>query len=134
MDILDKLVKTIEYMGKSHDFNESTSMLYVFDAINEIKELRTKLAEREADAKRKAITYKDALNGLTFYLNQQPDLAWSWHCNLAMMAVDSGASHLEANIRTADFMLRAFEVDIQKLPEYQAILAAAPINASPNEG
>lgn len=47
MDILDKLVKTIEYMGKSHDFNESTSMLYVFDAINEIKELRTKLAERK---------------------------------------------------------------------------------------
>lgn len=52
--------------------------------------------------------------------------AWSWHCNLAMMAVDAGAPHREANERAADFMERAFGVKVNDSAEFRAITSAAP--------
>jgi hypothetical protein len=39
--------------------------------------------------------------------------AWSWHHNLAMMAVDAGAGSLSANQQAASFMRQAFEVDMK---------------------
>ena len=49
-------------------------------------------------------------------------LAWSWHCNIAMLAVDSGGNHKEANIRTAKFMDDVFGVDTSKFKEYLTIM------------
>lgn len=41
--------------------------------------------------------------------------AWSWHCNVAMVALDAGASHDRANRFAADFMSRAFGVNTRTL-------------------
>lgn len=57
------------------------------------------------------ITPKQALDALTASMRADPDYAWSWHANLAMMAVDSGAPHAEANERAAGFMRMCFDVD-----------------------
>jgi hypothetical protein len=43
-------------------------------------------------------------------MKKDPDYAWSWHCNLAMMAQDAGAPHKEANIRAGDLMHSLFGV------------------------
>ena len=61
-------------------------------------------------------TAEKALKDLSFAMQIDPDLAWSWHCNIAMVAQDAGAPHKEANERTADFMRRAFDVDTTKPP------------------
>lgn len=45
--------------------------------------------------------------------------AWSWHCNLACMAMDAGASPISANERAASFMMTAFDVDTSKTSMYQ---------------
>ena len=59
-------------------------------------------------------------------LRRDPGFAWGWQCNLAMMAVDAGADHREANRWAADFLKRAFSVDVTGLPEYRAIIDAPP--------
>lgn len=66
-----------------------------------------------------------ALKELSFAMQIDPELAWSWHCNIAMVAQDAGALHKEANERTADFMRRAFDVDTTKPP-----IMPEPHNAS----
>lgn len=48
--------------------------------------------------------------------------AWSWHCNLAMLAQDAGAPHREANERAADFMERAFGVKVNDSAEFKALM------------
>jgi hypothetical protein len=50
---------------------------------------------------------------------KHPDYAWSWHCNLAMMAYDAGAPHRDANIRAADFMKYCFGVNTRK--QYESL-------------
>jgi len=44
-------------------------------------------------------------------MKKHPDYAWSWQCNLAMMAYEAGAGIDAANRQAADFMKRCFEVD-----------------------
>lgn len=63
-----------------------------------------------------------ALQSLSDIMVNDNEYAWSWHCNLAMMAVDAGANHKDANIRASDFMRTAFGVDTSKLKEYKQIM------------
>ncbi len=65
---------------------------------------------------------KNAVDNLSKVLQDDSNLAWSWHCNIAMLAVDSGADHKEANERTADFMKSVFGVNTSKTKEYLAIM------------
>ena len=44
-------------------------------------------------------------------LKKHPDFAWSWHCNLAMLAQEAGAPWEDSNIRAANFMVHCFGVD-----------------------
>jgi hypothetical protein len=44
-------------------------------------------------------------------LRNDPELAWAWHCNIAMIGIDSGANPTEMNERVADFMYQVFGVD-----------------------
>lgn len=55
-----------------------------------------------------------AMKVLAETMKNDPEYAWSWHCNLAMLAVDAGACHDKANIRAADFMLSAFKIDTSR--------------------
>ena len=49
------------------------------------------------------------------------DFAWSWHCNLAMMAFDAGAPHREANERAADFMRGVFDIDVRTMDQWKTL-------------
>jgi hypothetical protein len=57
------------------------------------------------------MTPKEAVECLSAAFKADPDYAHTWHCNIAMAAIDAGAPHKEANERAADFMSRAFGVD-----------------------
>lgn len=47
------------------------------------------------------------------------DYAWTWQCNLAMMLVDAGVSHQDANDRAAQFMHHAFFYDITQTTQWK---------------
>jgi len=91
----------------------------------EITRLTAEVAELRKDAERKAMTLSDAFNLFQKHMQDDRGYAWSWHCNIAMNAVDAGANHIEANIRTGDFMRRCFGVDTKIFPEYKQIIDAA---------
>lgn len=61
-------------------------------------------------------SYQKALKEISIAMQIDPDLAWGWHCNIAMVAQDAGAPHKEANIRAADFMRYMFDVNTTKPP------------------
>lgn len=63
-----------------------------------------------------SITPKQALAVLSNAMQSDPGYAWSWHCNIAMVAQDAGAPHDKANERAVDFMRSAFNVDTSKGP------------------
>jgi len=47
-------------------------------------------------------------------MRKDPEYAWGWHCNIAMVAQDAGALHKEANIRTGDFMNSLFGINTNR--------------------
>jgi hypothetical protein len=51
-----------------------------------------------------------AMNTLSEAFKNDPDYAHSWHCNIACMAMDAGASHEVANEGASRFMKLAFDV------------------------
>lgn len=59
---------------------------------------------------------KKHIKALSRAMKKDPGFAWSWHCNIAMVAQDAGAPHKEANERTADFMKYVFDVNTSKEP------------------
>jgi len=54
---------------------------------------------------------KEAFDTLKQAMLEDSEYAWSWHCNIAMMVQDAGASHEVANIGAARFMKLCFDVD-----------------------
>ena len=57
-----------------------------------------------------------AIQVLSRCMREDYDLAWGWHCNIAVMAQDAGASHAVSNDGAARFMKLAFGVDTSKAP------------------
>jgi hypothetical protein len=48
-----------------------------------------------------------------------PELAWAWHCNIAMPIMDAaGVSHQVANETAAHLMQHLFRYDITQHPHY----------------
>lgn len=68
-----------------------------------------------------APTAKVAMDILRDAMQADPEYAWSWHCNLAMMAYDAGASHGPANKWAANFMKIAFDCDTSKNEHYEVV-------------
>ena len=64
----------------------------------------------------------DAVETLKKEMQSDEHYAWSWHCNLAMMAYDAGAFHKEANIQAAIFMDTCFGVDTSEIEAYKNIM------------
>jgi hypothetical protein len=63
----------------------------------------------------------DELNAFSALLQSDPELAWSWHCQFAMMAYDAGADPIKANLGAASLMHQAFGVDIKKNPVWPSL-------------
>ena len=49
-----------------------------------------------------------------------PEYAWSWHCNITMAAFDEGLSISKANRVSARFMRNAFDIDMTKHDNFKA--------------
>ena len=57
---------------------------------------------------------EEAMDVLKQAMKDDPDYAWSWHCNIAVMMQDVGVSHTVSNKGAANFMRLAFDVDTTK--------------------
>ena len=62
-------------------------------------------------AKKMSNKIKRAMSTLKKAMIKDPDYAWGWHCNIAVMAQDAGVSHKVSNDGAARFMKLAFDVD-----------------------
>lgn len=63
-------------------------------------------------------------------IRSDPELAWAWHCNIAMPIFDVvGCSHKEANEAAAHLMQHLFECDITTHPHYEHGKSGAQIYA-----
>jgi len=60
---------------------------------------------------------KQAFDVLKQAMEKDANYAWSWHCNIAVMAQDAGASHAIANDGAARFMKLCFGVDTARESE-----------------
>lgn len=60
----------------------------------------------------------DAMKVVIAALHNDPDYAWSWHCNAAMAAFDVGVPHYQANQAAARFMRFLADVDTAKHPGF----------------
>ena len=60
------------------------------------------------------MTVQTAREELSEAMNADCDLAWGWHCNMAMAAFDEGLEHGAANRAAARFMKTAFEVNTSR--------------------
>lgn len=58
---------------------------------------------------------------LTHAIQTDPELAWAWHCNVAMAQVDEGRTHTQANHAAARFMRAAFGIDITQSEQWRAL-------------
>lgn len=62
---------------------------------------------------------RETMDKLREFIKTNSDYAWAWHCNLAMMAFDAGATHEKSNQQAANFMNSVFEFNVRDLPEYK---------------
>lgn len=56
-------------------------------------------------------TLSAAHDAMKAFLGVDPDLAWTWHCNIACCAMDEGMDHDKAQRVAERFMKLAFDVD-----------------------
>lgn len=51
-------------------------------------------------------------------IRNDPSYAWTWHCNIAMAAMDEGVDHMTANKLAARFLMILTGVDTTKNPAF----------------
>ena len=59
---------------------------------------------------------EDARAAITYAMVKDPDIAWAWHCVLAVNMQDEGVSHKVSNAGAARFMKQVFDVDTSVAP------------------
>jgi len=62
-----------------------------------------------------------AMTHVTAQMNEDLDYAWSWHCNIAMAAVDAGCDHMIADEGAARFLQTLAGVDTREHAAFKAI-------------
>ena len=60
----------------------------------------------------------ESMATVTNAIRNDPDYAWSWHCNIAMAAMDEGVNHVAANKLAARFLMILTGVDTTKNPHF----------------
>lgn len=66
------------------------------------------------------MSVRAALEAISEAMERDSHFAWTWHCNVAMAAIDAGAPPHKANERAADFMRNAFGVDVRDSEQWKA--------------
>ena len=62
--------------------------------------------------------YQEALYIVRKEIQNDKELQWSWHCNIAMNSYDEGLNHSAANRAASRFMKLLLDVDMTKHPNY----------------
>ena len=60
----------------------------------------------------------ESMATVTNAIRNDPGYAWSWHCNIAMAAMDEGVDHMAANKLAARFLMILTGVDTTKNPHF----------------
>ena len=60
----------------------------------------------------------ESMATVTNAIRNDPSYAWSWHCNIAMAAMDEGVNHMAANKLAARFLMILTGVDTTKNPHF----------------
>lgn len=60
----------------------------------------------------------ESMATVTNAIRNDPGYAWSWHCNIAMAAMDEGVDHMAANKLAARFLMILTGVDTTKNPAF----------------
>jgi len=60
----------------------------------------------------------ESMATVTNAIRNDPGYAWSWHCNIAMAAMDEGVNHMAANKLAARFLMILTGVDTTKNPHF----------------
>ena len=60
---------------------------------------------------------KQSFDTIKKAMHEDYSYAWSWHCNIAVPAMDEGLPHEAANKAAARFMYNAFELDTTSPPK-----------------
>lgn len=70
-----------------------------------------------------AIDMATALNAVKRAMAADPELAWSWQCNIAMPLFDAvrNISHWQANVGAARLMRHLFDVDMTEHKDFKAL-------------
>ena len=63
------------------------------------------------------------LEGLAKAMQYDSDLAWTWHCYIAVGSLDEGVCHETANLAAARFMSTAFGVDVTTFDQWKSFLS-----------
>lgn len=80
------------------------------------------------------MTLTEAFDTFRTTMRDDPEYAWSWHCNLAMPIMDStGVSHEAANKAAARLMQHLFAIDTAANPHY-ATLVGPDVSANAHNG
>lgn len=80
--------------------------------------VRASMAERPAaDTKPVVAAYETLMQAI----KGDESLAWAWHCNVAINAVDAGTPHKQANEGAARFMQLAFNVDVRQFEAWKSL-------------
>lgn len=70
---------------------------------------------------------QQAMETIRLAMQNDNDWAWTWHCTIAMAAIEAGASPIKANEQAADFMRHAFGVDVRTFAQWRIEMATAAI-------
>lgn len=73
-----------------------------------------------------------ALSAVKHFMAADPELAWSWQCNIAMPLFDAfhNISHWQANVGAARLMRHLFGVDIEKNEHFIALAQSEKLDSA----
>lgn len=97
---------TIQFGGKVDEKTnrEATSRLLQHLFLNDYTSYDT-----DSEVCRENVDLAFSILGEAF--NDDPDFAWSWHCNIAMPIQDAGVDYMDSNWIAAQIMMHLFGVD-----------------------
>lgn len=98
-DTAESLLRELWLQCKSNTSSEQVASLD-----ERIRQLLAQPSQRQEPS------IAESLAILSKAMHDDPGYAWTWHCNIAMVAQDAGAPHAESNRQAAGFMHRAFGV------------------------
>jgi len=65
---------------------------------------------------------EEAMKILIDNMKADSEIAWAWHCNIAVPMQDEGIEHILSNRAAARIMYNLFNIDITKHKHYQEIV------------